>query len=296
MSSKISPAINRLLVCEMFAPEHRAIPGHPDTFLVLANEMGARLRTESGHLSDGGRLVQNVATGLGVHACGFLRLGTEGNHSWRDKMTIYRALSSENYHETIADIGKVLRSRITAYMRSQNLRAGIVLDGKSGGGIYSAALANVNTIGAECAVTLEPAGIRDMKTTMRAARAMYRYKHEVESTIEKPPRLPAEAANAEPASVARTLADMFYNGRIASSSQTLEDIEAAEIPTYLELAEYGMYCQITDLAGLVEDINDTYPATTAYLLPGASHDHYNGSPEHAQAVERGLQALYYWPS
>lgn len=253
-------------------------PYHGHTILVLGNELASRITTDEGTPGDCGRLAQNASNKLGVAVCAYERLGTGKRTPWHIQRMIRKALGPDEYVETMADIGAEIRQRIHDETKRSHGIDRIVIVGKSAGATSGITLAHSNTVAADCAVFMDPAGMYDMGNTFNAVRGFMAYKRKVESTIPKPPKPPTEAANAEPVS-------------------TLRQLQKIDVPTVMDIPEFGMYCNVPRFStdAFVKELNrDQYPQVQGYLRQGATHDWYNGSPEYAEAVRHGLIMLGRW--
>jgi hypothetical protein len=289
--------IEQHLTTGFYRPDSAINPYHLRTMLVLGNELASRINTDEGQPGDCGRLVQNVSNKLGIAICAYERLGTGKRLSLRAQRMIRKALRPEEYTDTMADVGAEIRRRVHEHTKRNSGIDRVIVVGKSAGGTSGIALVHSNTIAADSAVFMDPAGMHDMGNTLQAVQGFMRYKKSVESTITKPRKPPAEITNAEPVSILRQMRDYWLNGQVGSSDLPLRQLQATTVPTIVDIPEFGMYSNVPEFstAGFVDELNgDNYPEVHGYLRRAASHDWYNGSPEYAEAVRHGLIMLGRW--
>lgn len=285
----------------MFLPAQVA-PGRENTVLAIGTVMGEVLREPNGKLSDGGRLVSLVANNLGVAVCGYVRPGVESGHSLRELRAFYKALdphlygndpNNSNYLTLMSDVGAVLRQRILQY-KSASI---ISIVGKSGAGTSGSTQARLNTIGAENAVIMEPAGLyrfAKFGSPVLSVLGWLDYQLYGERAVKKPPKPEGEIKHAAPVSYRRILRDMILNARVAGSDHTLQDLLHTEIPVAVDIGQLGLYSRVIDPVQILRTLARK-PNIQTFIRPGVSHMWYDASDRYAQAVTQGMQAIGYWP-
>jgi hypothetical protein len=296
----ISPFVERTLVSEMFLPAE-VTPGRENIVLAMGTVMGEVLREPNGKLSDGGRLANLVANNLGVAVCGYVRPGVESGHSLRELRAFYKALNphpysddpdSSDYLTLMSDVGAVLRGRILERPGSK-----ISIVGKSGAGTSGATLARLNTIRAENAVIMEPAGLyrfAKFGSPFLSALGWLDYQRYGEPAVKKPPKPEDEVEHAAPVSYRRIIKDMILNARVAGSDHAIQDLLHTDIPVAVDIGQFGLYSRVIDPVQILRTLARKRNIHT-FIRSGVSHMWYDASTRYSQAVTDGMQTIGYWP-